>query len=70
MKYRIAEEYGSKTIFDNVPPDIDDIELERLFMENKLITSEFENLKKFLKGKEEYSRKLSKEFKYMEKFQA
>lgn len=69
MKYRIAEEYGSETIFDNVPSDIDNNELERLFIENKLITSEFENLKRFLKGKEEYCRKLSNEFKYMERFQ-
>lgn len=69
MKYRITEEYGSKTIFDNISSDIDDNELEKLFIENKLITSEFENLKRFLKGKEEYCRKLSNEFKYMEKFQ-
>lgn len=69
IKYRIAEDYGSKMIFDNVPPDIDDNELERLFAENRLSTRDFENLKNFLKSKEEYSRKLSKEFKYMEKFQ-
>lgn len=69
MKYRIAEEYGSETIFDNVPSDIDDNELEILFAENKLSTRDFENLKNFLKSKEEYSRKLSNEFKYMEKFQ-
>ena len=69
MKYRIAEEYGSKIIFDNVPSDIDDNELEKMFTENKLTTREFENLKNFLKGKEEFCRKLSNEFKYMEKFQ-
>lgn len=69
IKYRIAEDFGSKMIFDNIPSDIDDNELERLFIENRLTTREFENLKNFLKSKEEYCRKLSKEFKYMEKFQ-
>ena len=69
IKYCITEEYGSVTIFDNVPADIEDEELEKLFMENKLSTRDFENLKNFLKSKEEYSRILSKEFKYMEKFQ-
>lgn len=69
IKYRITEEYGSTTIFENVPSDIDDTELEKLFAENKLSTREFDNLKNFLKSKEEFSRILSNEFKYMEKFQ-
>ena len=69
IKYRITEEYGSSTIFENVPSDIEDTELEKLFAENKLSTREFENLKNFLKSKEEFSRILSNEFKYMEKFQ-
>ncbi len=69
MKYRVAEEYGIKTIFEKVSDNIDDNELEKLFIENKLITREFENLKNFLKSKEEFCRKLSNEFKYMEKFQ-
>ncbi|MBQ8180390.1 MAG: hypothetical protein IJ010_00200 [Ruminococcus sp.] len=69
IKSCIIKDYGIRVIFEKVAPDCSDEQLFEDYKNNRLRVREFDGLKNYLKGKREYSEKLSEEFVYMEKFQ-